>query len=72
MAQDQPGVHSLTMGPTAGALNLGHVQEVLKVWDRIAQDRQGLILGRPGRKVLEQPVLTHLTEAERSHKCEKV
>ena len=62
----------VAMGPTADALNLGHVQEVLKLWDRIAQDRQGLILGRPGRKVLEQPVLIHLTEEEKSHKCEKV
>ena len=61
----------VTMGLTADALNLGHVQEVLK-WDRIAQDRQGLVLVRPGRKVLEQPVLIHLMEAEKSHKCEKV
>ena len=60
------------MGPTADALNLGHVQELLKIWDRIAQDHQGIILVRPGHKVPEQPVLIHLTEAEKSHKCEKV
>ena len=61
----------VTMDLTADALNLGHVQEVLK-WDRIAQDRQGLVLVRPGHKILEQPALIHLTEAEKSHKCEKV